>query len=151
MLQTPMNVVALPAVETLRRWTRAEYATASSSSASRKMSGTPPRSPASSPPCAALPDLTGIRSRPLLVVEVADTSYRFDREFKASLYPRAAVPEYWIVDVGRGVVEVHRQPERREAARYGWRYASVKTLRAPSRINPLLAPATMIAVADLRP
>jgi Uma2 family endonuclease len=90
-------------------------------------------------------------SRPLLVVEVADSSYRFDREFKTSLYARASVPDYWIVDVARGVVEVHRQPEQSETARYGWRYASVETLRAPSTINPLFVPATTIAVADLLP
>jgi len=90
-------------------------------------------------------------SHPLLVVEVSHTSYRFDREFKTSLYARAFVPEYWIVDVVRGVVEVHRRPEHSETARYGWRYASVEMLRAPSTINPLLAPATTIAVGDLLP
>jgi Uma2 family endonuclease len=48
----------------------------------------------------------------MLVVEVADTSYRIDRDFKTSLYARAGVPECWIIDVARGVVEVHRAPER---------------------------------------
>src|SRR5262249_25190147 len=36
-------------------------------------------------------------SQPLLIVEVAQSSYRIDHEYKASLYARAAVPEYWIV------------------------------------------------------
>jgi Uma2 family endonuclease len=90
-------------------------------------------------------------SRPLLIVEVADTSYRIDHEFKASLYARAAVREYWIVDLARGIVEVHREPERDETARYGWRYANVATLRPPSTITPLLAPTLAIAVADLLP
>jgi Uma2 family endonuclease len=90
-------------------------------------------------------------SRPMLVVEVADTSYRIDRDFKTSLYARAGVPECWIIDVARGVVEVHRDPERTEAEPYGWRYANVETLRPPSTITPLLAPATPIAVADLLP
>ena len=90
-------------------------------------------------------------SHPFLVVEVAETSYRIDRQFKMSLYARAGVPECWIIDVARNVVEVHREPQRADAARYGWRYAAVNTLRAPSTITPLLAPNTAIAVADLLP
>jgi Uma2 family endonuclease len=90
-------------------------------------------------------------SQPMLVVEVADSSYRIDRDFKMSLYARAAVPECWIVDVARSVVEVHRNPERTESAPYGWRYANVETLRPPSTITLLRAPATTVAVADLLP
>jgi Uma2 family endonuclease len=90
-------------------------------------------------------------SRPLLVVEVAETSYRIDRQFKMSLYARAGVPECWIIDVARNVVEVHREPQRADTARYGRRYAAVNTLRAPSTIAPLLAPNITIAVADLLP
>ena len=90
-------------------------------------------------------------SRPLLVVEVADSSYRIDHDFKTSLYARAAVPECWIVDVRRSVVEVHRSPEQSQTAPYGWRYANVDTLQPPSTITPLLAPHATIAVADLLP
>jgi Uma2 family endonuclease len=88
-------------------------------------------------------------SRPLLVVEVAVTSYRIDHDLKTSLYARAAVPECWIVDVARGLVEVHRHPEPFDAARYGWRYATADTLRAASTITPLFAPTATIPVADL--
>jgi Uma2 family endonuclease len=35
----------------------------------------------------------------LLVIEVADTSLRFDLEAKASLYREAGIPHYWVVDV----------------------------------------------------
>jgi Uma2 family endonuclease len=90
-------------------------------------------------------------SRPLLVVEVADTSYRIDHDFKTSLYARAGVPECWIVDVARSVVEVHRHPEPFDAARYGWHYASMDPLRHPSTITPLFAPTATIPVADLLP
>lgn len=48
-------------------------------------------------------------STALLIVEVAVSSGAYDRQ-KASIYARAGVPEYWIVDVPRGVVEVHRDP-----------------------------------------
>lgn len=46
----------------------------------------------------------------LLVIEVADASLRKDRA-KASLYARAGVPEYWIVNVKDRVVEVLLDPD----------------------------------------
>ena len=90
-------------------------------------------------------------SHPLLIVEVAESSYRIDREYKASLYARAGVPEYWILDLIHGTVEVHREPAEAADARYGWRYRSVETLRPPASVAPLLAPDAAIAVADLLP
>ena len=90
-------------------------------------------------------------SSPLLVVEVAESSYRIDHEYKASLYARAAVPEYWIVDLVHETVEVHREPAEAPDARYGWRYRSVETLRPPATVAPRLAPDRPIAVADLLP
>ena len=57
----------------------------------------------------------------MLVVEVAESSYRIDHGYKASLYARAGVPEYWIVDVVREGVEVHREPEPSSDARLALR------------------------------
>jgi|RhiMetdeSRZDD1v2_1073273.scaffolds.fasta_scaffold305492_2 Uma2 family endonuclease len=90
-------------------------------------------------------------SHPLLIVEVAESSYRIDHEYKASLYARAAVPEYWIVDLVHETVEVHREPEESVEARYGWRYRTLETLRPPASIAPLLAPDRGFAVAQLLP
>ena len=90
-------------------------------------------------------------SRPALIVEVAETSYRIDHTYKAGLYARAGVPEYWIVDVARNVLEVHRQPEAASEAVHGWRYAIVEMLRAPATVTPLIAPDVTIRVADLLP
>ncbi len=45
-----------------------------------------------------------------LVVEVADTSLRGDLTIKRDLYARAAVPEYWILDVVNKRLTVHRKP-----------------------------------------
>jgi Uma2 family endonuclease len=46
----------------------------------------------------------------LLVIEVADTSLRFDRDTKMSLYARHGIPEMWLVDLrGRRLVR-HRAP-----------------------------------------
>ena len=46
----------------------------------------------------------------MMVVEVSDTTLNFDRNTKATLYARAGIPEYWIVDITGRQVFVHRQP-----------------------------------------
>ena len=48
----------------------------------------------------------------VLVVEVADTSAAFDLSRKAILYAAADVPEYWVLDLNRRTLAVHRHPER---------------------------------------
>jgi Uma2 family endonuclease len=47
----------------------------------------------------------------LLIVEVAETSAAFDLSRKAILYARAGVPEYWVLDLERRVLVVHRQSD----------------------------------------
>ena len=86
-----------------------------------------------------------------LVVEVADSSYRIDHEYKAGLYARAGVIEYWILDLRREALDVHREPAPSATAVHGWRYGRVETLRAPAVVAPLLAPASAIPVAELLP
>jgi Uma2 family endonuclease len=46
----------------------------------------------------------------LLVIEVSDTSAEYDAEVKLPLYARAGVPEVWLVDLGREIIEVHHRP-----------------------------------------
>ena len=87
----------------------------------------------------------------LLIVEVADTTLSFDRRWKASLYARAGIPEYWIVNLGARQLEVHRDPEPAPPARYGWSYGTVRQLGAEDEVSPLAAPEARIRVADLLP
>jgi Uma2 family endonuclease len=47
----------------------------------------------------------------LLVVEVSDTTAAFDLKRKAALYAAAGVSEYWVLDLGRRKLIVHRQLE----------------------------------------
>src|SRR5262245_39273235 len=69
------------------------------------------------------PDLKLLRRRPvpykdvaaaagdvLLLIEVAETSLRYDRTIKLALYAEAGVPEYWVVDASVEAIEVHRDP-----------------------------------------
>lgn len=46
----------------------------------------------------------------LAVIEVADTSLRFDRDVKMPLYARAGIAECWLIDLGTDTVEVFTQP-----------------------------------------
>ena len=62
---------------------------------------------------------TGDRPGPtdvLLLVEVADSSLRYDRTVKLPLYARAGIPEVWIVDRKRRVLHAHRRPTDGEYA-----------------------------------
>ncbi len=46
----------------------------------------------------------------LLLVEVSDTTLRYDRETKLPLYARSGVREAWIVDLRNGTFERHTEP-----------------------------------------
>ena len=59
----------------------------------------------------------------LLLAEVSNSSLKFDRSVKLPLYARAGIPEFWIVDVPRNVVEVYRGP-------VGDGYSGMQTVRA---------------------
>ena len=90
-------------------------------------------------------------SRCALLVEVADSSLLFDRRKKASLYARAQIADYWIVNLKERVVEVYRQPRRAARGAFGWAYARTDVLRPPASVTPLAVRAVRIAVADLLP
>ncbi len=90
-------------------------------------------------------------STALLVVEIADTSLRLDRGRKASLYARAGILDYWIINLRDHCVEVRREPTADPAARLGHRYKTLTTLRPPESISPLANPAAQTPIADLLP
>jgi Uma2 family endonuclease len=88
---------------------------------------------------------------PALVVEVAESTLAFDRNVKSSLYARARVPDYWIVNLVDRVLEVYREPAAAAEAPFGWRYGQIQTLRSGDSVSALALPSTRIAVADLLP
>lgn len=90
-------------------------------------------------------------SRPTLVVEVALASLALDRGEKASLYARAGVADYWIVNLVDHVLEVYREPMADPGVPYGWRYASTASLRRGDSVTPVALPGAVIPVADLLP
>jgi Uma2 family endonuclease len=90
-------------------------------------------------------------SRPVLVVEVAGSSLALDRDYKGSLYARASLADYWILNLVDGVLEVYRQPAPAPSARFGWAYSEVQSLGAAGVVAPLAAPDAGIPVAALLP
>jgi len=89
--------------------------------------------------------------RPVLVVEVAESSLAFDRRRKGSLYARGGVQDYWIVNLVDRVLEVHRDPVADASAVYGFHYRSVERVTTAGSVTLLALPAVRLAISDLLP
>ncbi len=46
----------------------------------------------------------------LLLVEVSDTTLRYDREIKLPLYASHGIPELWLIDLGSNQLQQYFQP-----------------------------------------
>lgn len=60
----------------------------------------------------------------LLVIEVSDTTLRYDRSVKVPLYARHGVPEVWVIDLEGNLIHFFRSPS-------GEAYADVSSTRRP--------------------
>jgi Uma2 family endonuclease len=69
----------------------------------------------------------------LLVVEVADTSTRYDRGRKAKLYAEFGVREFWAIDAVKMTIRIFRAPSADG-------YADKRDLKASETAAPSLAP-----------
>lgn len=90
---------------------------------------------------------TGERVGPsdvLLLIEVADSSLRYDRTIKLPLYAAAGVPEYWIVDLRGRLVDAYRGPS-------GAAYAEKTTHRAGETLALAAAPGIVVPLEILFP
>ena len=96
-------------------------------------------------------EMTSHPANAVLIVEVADSSLEYDRTTKASLYARAGVADYWIVNLQDNVLEVRRRPIPLPEQPFGFGYADSSIWRAGDTVAPLAAPQTEVAVADLLP
>ncbi len=87
----------------------------------------------------------------VLIVEVSESSLDYDRTEKASLYAKAGIPDYWVLNLIDRRLEVCRDPVPDRNELYGFGYRSVTILSAGDTVAPLAAPQASIAVADLLP
>jgi hypothetical protein len=99
------------------------------------------------------PDVAVVPGSPdeTLTVEVAESSLETDRIWKGSLYARAWLAEYWVLNLTDRVLEVYRKPAADPSAPFGWRYAHRDVLAAAARVTPLAASGSSIGVAALLP
>ena len=90
---------------------------------------------------AGLNGLTG--DNVLLVVEIADSSLRYDIGRKAALYASFGVRELWVIDAVKVTARVFRGPSAES-------YREVRDLAADATLTPLVAPGSFaLRLADL--
>jgi Uma2 family endonuclease len=46
----------------------------------------------------------------ILIVEVSDSTLKYDRDVKLALYAEAEIPEVWIVNLPNDIIELHQKP-----------------------------------------
>jgi Uma2 family endonuclease len=108
------------------------------------------------------PDVAVVRGNPqdflnahpdhaLLAVEVSESSLAYDRGQKASLYAKAGIADYWMINLPDRQLEVYRDPTPDSAQHYGFDFHAVTILKPGDFVTPLAAPQARIAIADLLP
>ena len=78
----------------------------------------------------------------LLLIEIADTTLKYDTSSKAHLYAGLGVREYWVVDADTLETRVHREPT-------GDGYGSVKRLGSSKLLTPLFVPEIAVRLNDM--
>jgi Uma2 family endonuclease len=77
-----------------------------------------------------------------LLIEVADTTLRYDLQIKVPLYARHGVPEVWVIDLDAGQLLRHRRPQ-------GEAYRLIETLTRPGVLVPDAAPELALDLSAL--
>ena len=77
-----------------------------------------------------------------LIIEVADTSLRYDREIKVPLYARHDISETWLVDIESRTVTVYSEP-------HNGAYQRVTNFDLTATISPRLLPDLTLDIAAL--
>lgn len=79
-----------------------------------------------------------------LIVEVSDTTLRWDLTTKALVYSQAGAIEYWVVNINARTLHVFQQPGTNG-------YGSETVLTPEKEVRPQAAPDAVIRVSDLLP
>jgi Uma2 family endonuclease len=77
-----------------------------------------------------------------LIVEVADTSRRYEQTTKLRLYASAGIPECWIVSVEGEWIDVYRSPESDG-------YRERRRAASGAIVSPAAFPDVHVAVTDV--
>ena len=84
-----------------------------------------------------------------LVIEIADSSLSFDRNEKASVYAKAGIQDYWVLNLVNKRLEIRRGPRELPGSAHGWDYANLSLLATEQSVSPLAFPEVQIRVSDL--
>jgi Uma2 family endonuclease len=87
------------------------------------------------------PDVRG--SDALLVIEVAETSLRYDINTKAPIYAAHGVPEYWVINAATLATIVYQEPS-------GPTYESVQEVASNAMLAPSRVPAFAVSLGTLQ-
>lgn len=60
----------------------------------------------------------------VLVVEVAESTLNYDKDVKATLYAKAGIPEYWLIDIEQSQILTHQRPS-------GGVYGEIRSIAHP--------------------
>ena len=78
----------------------------------------------------------------LLLVEVSDSTIKYDRSVKLRLYAEAEIIEVWLVNLPRQILEVYTEPEN-------GKYKAVKKYDKTQTVVPKLLPEIKLKVSDI--
>lgn len=78
----------------------------------------------------------------LLLIEVSDSTVKYDRDVKMRIYAEAEVAEVWLVNLPRQILEVHLEPEK-------GKYKLVKKYEKNEVVTPSLLPEINLRVSDI--
>ena len=87
----------------------------------------------------------------VLIVEVAETSLKYDRTEKAGLYAKVGIADYWILNLVDRQLEVCREPEEDASQPHGFRFSLVTIHKSGGSVATLAANGLIINVDDLLP
>lgn len=69
-----------------------------------------------------------------LLIEVSDSTIKYDQEIKLPLYAKSQISEVWIVNLGQKTLEVYRQPQDKK---YGYHNKNVQAI-APKAFSDII-------------
>jgi Uma2 family endonuclease len=78
----------------------------------------------------------------VLLIEISDSSLRFDRKVKVPIYARSGIREVWVVDLQNAAIHIYRNPKDNI-------YSSTETKQRDETVSPEACPDFVVKVSDL--
>lgn len=77
-----------------------------------------------------------------LIIEVADSSFKYDCDIKGKIYAQSGIRDYWLLDVNKRQLHVFREPTQQG-------YQSEEIFAEDGIISPLQFPNITIAISQM--